>query len=48
MFPPEAPFFLESVGQQSNITGVFMGTTTGGDPCAGGEPTFLVGLRLTE
>jgi len=41
-------FFLESVGQQSAVTGVFMGLTTPGEPCEAGEPSFLLSLHLVE
>jgi hypothetical protein len=41
-------FFVESV-RAGDVTGVYMGLTTQGEPCAGpGDPTFLVGLRLVE
>jgi hypothetical protein len=41
-------FFLESVNGQSDVTGVFMGLTTPGEPCQGGEPTFLISLHLVR
>ncbi len=41
-------FFIETVGPGSNVRGVYMGLTTTGNPCTGGEPTFLTGLRLIE
>jgi len=41
-------FFLEGVGGQSAVTGVFMGLTTPGEPCEGGEPSFLLSLHLVE
>jgi hypothetical protein len=42
-------FFLESVEGGGNVTGVYMGLLTPGEPCAGpNDPTFLLGLRLVE
>ena len=40
--------FIEGLGQQNSVIGVFMGLGTQGQPCEGGEPGFLTGLRLVE
>jgi Putative Flp pilus-assembly TadE/G-like len=40
--------FVEGLGPQNSVVGVFMGLGTQGTPCEGGEPGFLTGLRLVE
>jgi hypothetical protein len=40
--------FVEGVGPQNSVIGVFMGLGTQGTACDGAEPGFLTGLRLVE
>ena len=40
-------FFLESVDNQSTVTGRFMDETTTGQPCDPNDPALLYGLNLS-